>query len=130
MHREKHTLREKRRKKRSLLCFCSVNSRRPRIPRRDQPTREAPTDLNDWNDETDLDELQVTKTDVSPSCKTERTSFRNLGRNGLRISQLGLGTWVTFGGQISDDVAEELLTVAYENGVNLFDTAEVYAAGK
>ncbi len=56
--------------------------------------------------------------------------FRNLGRNGLRVSQLGLGTWVTFGGQISDDIAEELVTIAYENGINLFDTAEVYAAGK
>jgi len=56
--------------------------------------------------------------------------FRNLGRNGLRVSQLGLGTWVTFGGQISDDVAEELVTVAYDSGINLFDTAEVYAAGK
>lgn len=37
---------------------------------------------------------------------------------------------MTFGGQISDDVAEELITIAYENGINLFDTAEVYAAGK
>ncbi|UJR38140.1 hypothetical protein I4U23_030818 [Adineta vaga] len=57
-------------------------------------------------------------------------SYRNLGRNGLRVSQLGLGTWVTFGGQISDDVAEELVTIAYDSGINLFDTAEVYAAGK
>jgi potassium voltage-gated channel Shaker-related subfamily A, beta member 1 len=37
---------------------------------------------------------------------------------------------VTFGGQISDEVAEELVTVAYDSGINLFDTAEVYAAGK
>uniref|UniRef100_A0A8C3V028 Voltage-gated potassium channel subunit beta-1 n=1 Tax=Catharus ustulatus TaxID=91951 RepID=A0A8C3V028_CATUS len=43
---------------------------------------------------------------------------------------LGLWTWVTFGGQISDEVAEQLMTIAYESGVNLFDTAEVYAAGK
>ncbi|XP_077682355.1 voltage-gated potassium channel subunit beta-1 isoform X4 [Eretmochelys imbricata] len=55
---------------------------------------------------------------------------RNLGKSGLRVSCLGLGTWVTFGGQISDDVAEQLMTIAYESGVNLFDTAEVYAAGK
>ncbi|RXN18584.1 voltage-gated potassium channel subunit beta-1 isoform X2 [Labeo rohita] len=41
-----------------------------------------------------------------------------------------MGTWVTFGGQISDEVAEQLMTIAYESGVNLFDTAEVYAAGK
>ncbi|XP_067095753.1 voltage-gated potassium channel subunit beta-2-like isoform X1 [Osmerus mordax] len=56
--------------------------------------------------------------------------YRNLGKSGLRVSCLGLGTWVTFGGQITDEVAEELMTLAYENGINLFDTAEVYAAGK
>uniref|UniRef100_A0A671W5P5 Voltage-gated potassium channel subunit beta-2 n=1 Tax=Sparus aurata TaxID=8175 RepID=A0A671W5P5_SPAAU len=39
-------------------------------------------------------------------------------------------TWVTFGGQITDEMAEQLMTLAYENGINLFDTAEVYAAGK
>ncbi|KAL2103315.1 hypothetical protein ACEWY4_000183 [Coilia grayii] len=54
----------------------------------------------------------------------------NLGKSGLRVSCLGLGTWVTFGGQITDEMAEQLMTVAYENGINLFDTAEVYAAGK
>ncbi|XP_059383712.1 voltage-gated potassium channel subunit beta-2-like isoform X4 [Carassius carassius] len=56
--------------------------------------------------------------------------YRNLGKSGLRVSCLGLGTWVTFGGQITDEIAEQLLTLAYENGINLFDTAEVYAAGK
>ncbi|TNN01640.1 hypothetical protein fugu_011022 [Takifugu bimaculatus] len=56
--------------------------------------------------------------------------YRNLGKSGLRVSCLGLGTWVTFGGQISDEVAEQLMTMAYESGVNLFDTAEVYAGGR
>ncbi|XP_029974430.1 voltage-gated potassium channel subunit beta-2-like [Salarias fasciatus] len=56
--------------------------------------------------------------------------YRNLGKSGLRVSCLGLGTWVTFGGQITNQVAEELVTLAYENGINLFDTAEVYSAGK
>ncbi|CAB1418036.1 unnamed protein product [Pleuronectes platessa] len=56
--------------------------------------------------------------------------YRNLGKSGLRVSCLGLGTWVTFGGQITDEMAEQLMTMAYENGINLFDTAEVYAAGK
>jgi len=67
---------------------------------------------------------------MSEITKSTPMIYKNLGRNGLRVSQLGLGTWVTFGGQISDDVAEELVTIAYENGINLFDTAEVYAAGK
>ncbi|KAL7863844.1 hypothetical protein AOLI_G00152640 [Acnodon oligacanthus] len=56
--------------------------------------------------------------------------YRNLGKCGLRVSCMGLGTWVTFGSQISDEVAESVLTVAYENGVNLFDTAEIYASGR
>ncbi|XP_049342319.1 voltage-gated potassium channel subunit beta-3 isoform X2 [Astyanax mexicanus] len=56
--------------------------------------------------------------------------LRNLGKCGLRVSCLGLGTWVTFGSQISDEVAESVLTVAYENGVNLFDTAEIYSSGR
>ncbi|XP_037397002.1 voltage-gated potassium channel subunit beta-1-like isoform X2 [Pygocentrus nattereri] len=56
--------------------------------------------------------------------------YRNLGKCGLRVSCMGLGTWVTFGSQVSDEVAESVLTVAYENGVNLFDTAEIYASGR
>ncbi|XP_038133610.1 voltage-gated potassium channel subunit beta-2-like isoform X2 [Cyprinodon tularosa] len=56
--------------------------------------------------------------------------YRNLGKSGLRVSCLGLGTWVTFGSQISDQMAENLMTLAYENGINLFDTAEVYASGR
>ncbi|XP_012942097.1 voltage-gated potassium channel subunit beta-2 [Aplysia californica] len=59
-----------------------------------------------------------------------RPTYRNLGKSGLRVSNIGFGTWVTFGGQVTDEVAEELLTVAYERGINFFDTAEVYSAGK
>nr|XP_051714763.1 voltage-gated potassium channel subunit beta-1 isoform X1 [Oryctolagus cuniculus] len=65
-----------------------------------------------------------------PAAPSSLFNFKNLGKSGLRVSCLGLGTWVTFGGQISDEVAERLMTIAYESGVNLFDTAEVYAAGK
>uniref|UniRef100_A0A3Q0RIX9 Potassium voltage-gated channel subfamily A regulatory beta subunit 2 n=1 Tax=Amphilophus citrinellus TaxID=61819 RepID=A0A3Q0RIX9_AMPCI len=64
------------------------------------------------------------------SPKRQLQFYRNLGKSGLRVSCLGLGTWVTFGGQITDEMAEQLMTLAYENGINLFDTAEVYAAGK
>ncbi|XP_034845703.1 voltage-gated potassium channel subunit beta-3 isoform X1 [Mirounga leonina] len=66
----------------------------------------------------------------APPFPAASVSCRNLGKSGLRVSCLGLGTWVTFGSQISDKTAEDVLTVAYEHGVNLFDTAEVYAAGK
>jgi potassium voltage-gated channel Shaker-related subfamily A beta protein 1 len=40
------------------------------------------------------------------------------------------GTWVTFGAQVTDEAAEEMVTLAYESGINIFDTAGVYAAGK
>lgn len=56
--------------------------------------------------------------------------YRNLGRSGLKVSELSFGSWLTFGDQISDDVAERLMDVAYDAGVNFFDNAEVYAHGK
>jgi len=56
--------------------------------------------------------------------------YRNLGRSGLKVSELSLGSWITFGDQISNDVAENLMDIAYEAGVNFFDNAEVYAHGR
>lgn len=56
--------------------------------------------------------------------------YRYLGKSGLKVSALSLGSWVTFGNQISDDVAEALMVKAYDNGINFFDNAEVYANGK
>ena len=56
--------------------------------------------------------------------------YRRLGKSGLQVSALSLGSWLTFGQQIADSVAEELMDIAYESGVNFFDNAEGYAAGK
>ena len=56
--------------------------------------------------------------------------YRRLGRSGLQVSALSLGSWVTFGSQIGDDIAEALMVKAYEGGVNFFDNAETYASGK
>ena len=56
--------------------------------------------------------------------------YRFLGRSGLRLSALSFGSWVTFGGQVDVNDAVRLLTVAYDAGVNFFDTAEVYAHGE
>ncbi|MCB9081361.1 MAG: aldo/keto reductase [Lewinellaceae bacterium] len=56
--------------------------------------------------------------------------YRKLGKSGLQVSALSLGSWLTFGQQIGDDVAEKLMHTAYERGVNFFDNAEAYARGK
>jgi len=56
--------------------------------------------------------------------------YRRLGKSGLQVSLLSLGSWVTFGNQIDDKTAENLMTIAYDGGVNFFDNAEVYADGK
>ncbi len=56
--------------------------------------------------------------------------YRRLGKTGLQVSALSLGSWLTFGNQITDDVAEELMKIAYDAGVNFFDNAEGYAFGQ
>ena len=56
--------------------------------------------------------------------------YRRLGKSGLQVSALSFGSWVTFGHQIGDNIAEECMKTAYDNGVNFFDNAEAYASGK
>ncbi len=56
--------------------------------------------------------------------------YRRLGKTGLQVSALSLGSWVTFHNQIGVDAAVEAMSTAYEAGVNFFDNAEVYAGGK
>ncbi len=56
--------------------------------------------------------------------------YRRLGPSGLQVSALSFGAWVTFGKQIGDPVAQELMHTAYEAGVNFFDNAEAYADGQ
>lgn len=56
--------------------------------------------------------------------------YRRLGKAGLPLSVVSLGSWLTFGKQIEDDVAEKLMKTAYDHGVNFFDNAEIYARGK
>ena len=56
--------------------------------------------------------------------------YRRLGRTGLKLSELSLGAWVTYGDQVGDDVALECMTAAYDAGVNFFDNAETYGGGE
>jgi voltage-dependent potassium channel beta subunit len=57
-------------------------------------------------------------------------NYRRLGRSGLKVSELSLGSWVTYGNQLGTDVACECMAAAYDAGVNFFDNAEVYARGE
>ena len=56
--------------------------------------------------------------------------YRRLGRSGLKISEISLGAWVTFGSQVDEDTSIELIQAAYEAGVNFFDNADIYANGE
>lgn len=56
--------------------------------------------------------------------------YRRLGKTGIKVSEISLGAWVTFGSQIDDKQASDLVHSAYEQGVNFFDDADVYAKGK
>lgn len=56
--------------------------------------------------------------------------YRKMGKTGLQLSLLSFGSWVSFHKQIDDSVADELMGIAYEAGVNFFDNAEVYALGE
>ena len=56
--------------------------------------------------------------------------YRRLGRSGLKVSELSFGSWVTYGNQLDTTAARECMAAAWDAGVNFFDNAEVYAAGK
>ena len=57
--------------------------------------------------------------------------YRNLGRSGLKVSEISLGGWVTFGHSVNDQqVVRDIVLKAYEQGVNFFDQADIYVKGK
>ena len=56
--------------------------------------------------------------------------YRRMGKTGLQLSVLSFGSWVTFHKQIEDTMADELMGIAYDSGINFFDNAEVYALGE
>ena len=56
--------------------------------------------------------------------------YRRLGKSGLQVSVLSFGSWITFGKQIQDGTAENLMALAYDNGINFFDNAEIYSQGE
>jgi len=59
-----------------------------------------------------------------------KMQYRRLGRSGLQVSVLSLGSWVSFDNQMKDDLALESMQAAYDAGCNFFDNAEGYAEGE
>ena len=57
-------------------------------------------------------------------------NYRRLGRSGLQVSELSLGSWVTYHNQVDEGAAMEMMAAAFDAGVNFFDNAEAYAGGK
>jgi voltage-dependent potassium channel beta subunit len=56
-------------------------------------------------------------------------NYRKLGRSGLKVSEISLGSWLTYGGYVEQERAASAIRKAYELGVNFFDTANVYEKG-
>ncbi|WP_240415379.1 aldo/keto reductase family protein [Paenibacillus periandrae] len=55
--------------------------------------------------------------------------YRNLGRSGLKVSEISLGSWLTYGTAVEKQTAIDCIQYAYDNGVNFFDTANAYNRG-
>jgi voltage-dependent potassium channel beta subunit len=55
--------------------------------------------------------------------------YRKLGRSGVTVSEISLGSWLTYGGSVEDELATACIHRAFELGVNFFDTANVYRRG-
>jgi len=56
--------------------------------------------------------------------------YRKVGKSGLKISEISLGSWLTYGGTVENKIAKDCMNTAVENGINFIDCAEIYAGGK
>lgn len=56
--------------------------------------------------------------------------YRKLGRTGLKVSEISLGSWLTYGNSTEKETATKVIDKAYDLGINSFDTANVYATGE
>lgn len=65
-----------------------------------------------------------------PKFDAKGMPFRRLGSSGLRVPLFSLGGWLTLGGSVTGDPVKEIIKTAFDNGINMFDTAEAYAKGQ
>jgi len=61
---------------------------------------------------------------------SDSMTYRNLGRSGLKLSRVGLGSWLTFGTDVDEHTTELCVRAALDAGINFLDTADIYALGK
>ncbi|RDB27242.1 putative voltage-gated potassium channel subunit beta [Hypsizygus marmoreus] len=73
-----------------------------------------------------MSDAQVVKLEFDP----KNMPFRRLGLSGLRVPLFSLGGWLTLGGTVVGDPVKDIIKTAFDAGINMFDTAEAYAAGK
>jgi voltage-dependent potassium channel beta subunit len=59
----------------------------------------------------------------------DQVNYRRLGNSGVKVSEISLGSWLTYGGSVEDQKAVAVIDKAYELGINFFDTANVYRRG-
>lgn len=67
---------------------------------------------------------------VRKRVKEIKMHYRRLGKAGIKVSEISLGSWITFGDQIQEKIASDLVHAAYDRGINFFDCADIYAAGR
>jgi len=67
---------------------------------------------------------------TQPKFEAKGMPFRRLGSSGLRVPVFSLGGWLTLGGSVTGDPVKEIIKAAFDNGINMFDTAEAYAKGQ
>ncbi|KAK0199711.1 voltage-gated potassium channel beta-2 subunit [Desarmillaria ectypa] len=72
----------------------------------------------------------MSTTSTPPDFDPKNMLFRRLGPSGLRVPLFSLGGWLTYGGTVVGDPVKEIIKTAFENGINMFDTAEAYEKGK
>jgi voltage-dependent potassium channel beta subunit len=74
--------------------------------------------------------LSESRKDTSIIVADTQMKYRRIGRAGMQVSEVSLGSWLTYGGAVEEDTAEKCIRKAYELGINFFDTANVYMRGE
>ncbi|KAK7051461.1 hypothetical protein VNI00_004435 [Paramarasmius palmivorus] len=74
--------------------------------------------------------MATNEADVKMEYDPKNMPFRRLGPSGLRVPVFSLGGWLTYGKSVNGDPCKEIIKTAFENGINMFDTAEAYNKGE